>query len=413
MNFDPHVRSIELREWETSPSIPLAREEVRAINRVAVSRDGGRGRARFVEVLAGLDVGEYRLRASSYVGVLRAGPLQIVVRPKVGDAKALYLAAVAHGLEPRDEIVGLVSDEDLLEVLVPLVISSVERLMRSGLREEYTLFTDDLPVLRGRIDFAKQLSTRPGVPLPLAVRFEELSLDTPANRLFRAALDLIVDRHLGTSKDQNKAREILRGFDGVAPTPGTVSRDVEAPAPEYVDPIILSKLLLSGHSVDLFAGAVKVDGLVFDMNDVFQDFVFVGLRRRLEQARLGRLIAESRGVQLDLDVDGIVTLEPDFALWRQDRCVLVGDVKYKDLDTRKLPNADVYQVLAYAVGAGLSSAMLVYAGSGPAMELVVPHVGVEVRIFNLDLRRQFHEIEQQLDEVAASAVALAGAPHSV
>lgn len=395
------LHPIELTEWETTGSLPLEREEMRALSRATV----GDGRSRFVEVLAGSDPGEYRLRASSFVGALRVGPVQVIVRPKVGDAKALYLAAVAQGLRPQADLVDLKQDVDLVEILVPLVLSAVERLLRWGLREEYAAVVDDLPMLRGRVDFGRQLTVRPGLPLPLSVRFEELLRDTTANRVLRSALEVICERRLGSDGNQSKARELLRNFDGVSTWRGTSLADVLPSSSEYTHPLALAKLLLSGSTVDLFAGAVKVDGLVFNMNDVFQDFVFEGLRIRLRGAMGGRLIPESRGVDFHLDIAESVSLEPDFALWSGDTCRLVGDVKYKDLDVRRLPNSDVYQVLAYAISANLPTAMLIYAGSGPGFSLSVSHAGVEVKIFNLDIRRPIFEIEDQLDVIAAAASA--------
>jgi 5-methylcytosine-specific restriction enzyme subunit McrC len=395
------LRPIELTEWATTGSLPLEREEMRALSRVTV----GDHRSRFVEVLAGSDAGEYRLRASSFVGALQAGPVQVIVRPKIGDAKALYLAAVARGLKPQADLVDLTQDADLVEIMVPLVLSAVERLLRWGLREEYAVVADDLPMLRGRVDFGRQLALRPGLPLPLSVQFEEFLRDTAANRVLRSALEIIFDRRLGSNDNRRKAHELLRNFDGVSTWQGARLADVLPPSTEYTHPLTLAKLLLSGSAVDLFAGAVKVDGLVFDMNSVFQDFVFEGLRSRLRGVVAGRLIPESRGVDLHLDKAKSVTLEPDFALWSDGTCRLVGDVKYKDLDARRLPNSDVYQVLAYAIGANLPTAMLIYAGSGPRFSLSVSHAGVEVKIFNLDLRRAISEIEDQLDVIAEAALA--------
>lgn len=53
-------------------------------------------------------------------------------------------------------------------------------------------------------------------------------------------------------------------------------------------------------------------------------------------------------------------LRPDLT-WRDgSRCTFVGDVKYKRTDAA-VPNADLYQLLAYATAADLPGGLLIYA----------------------------------------------------
>jgi 5-methylcytosine-specific restriction enzyme subunit McrC len=66
--------------------------------------------------------------------------------------------------------------------------------------------------------------------------------------------------------------------------------------------------------------------------------------------------------------------------------VMVGDAKYKRLDVSGLPNADVYQALAYAVALGLPAAVLVYPVTEAAEEdHIITNAGVRIAVRTLDL----------------------------
>jgi hypothetical protein len=73
--------------------------------------------------------------------------------------------------------------------------------------------------------------------------------------------------------------------------------------------------------------------------------------------------------------------------WAGDRCRFVGDIKYKQIRAEEYPNADLYQLTAYAIVTGLPGGMLIYA-AGPEEGAVheVVHLGKRLELVPLDLR---------------------------
>ena len=62
-----------------------------------------------------------------------------------------------------------------------------------------------------------------------------------------------------------------------------------------------------------------------------------------------------------LDEDGTVSLRPDL-VWREGSSwTFVGDAKYKYIRDGNVPNADLYQLLAYVTALDLPGGMLIYA----------------------------------------------------
>ena len=55
-----------------------------------------------------------------------------------------------------------------------------------------------------------------------------------------------------------------------------------------------------------------------------------------------------------------ISLEPDFSWWLNEKCIAIGDMKYK----KAIPNtSDLYQLLAYQSAADLDNGFLIYAAT--------------------------------------------------
>ena len=138
------------------------------------------------------------------------------------------------------------------------------------------------------------------------------------------------------------------------------------------------------------------------MNRVFEDFVVVGLREALGLTEY-TFPQEARGRELWLAAGQKVRLKPDISWWQGDRCVFVGDAKYKRTTVLGAQNHDIYQALAYALAAGLPSALLIYAhGEGDPVVYDIPSRGerIKIEVAVLDLRGTPDEILQRVDDLA-------------
>ena len=169
----------------------------------------------------------------------------------------------------------------------------------------------------------------------------------------------------------------------------------------YQPALDLARLILRSTTFELAEGEVRAASFLIDMNRVFEDFVVVALREAL---RLTDYAFPQGGQRhaLPLDTDGLVHLKPDISWWESRRCMFVGDVKYKRTGVQGAPNADIYQVLAYAVGAGLPSALLIYA-AGEREEYVydISAAGKQVEVAVLDLGGEPDELLARVKTLAA------------
>ena len=143
-----------------------------------------------------------------------------------------FLMLYASDLTRTREIYDVLTDDqidDLPDLVAHLLADSVDRRIRRNLTRGYRHRESIVTRVRGRIDI---LATEAHLLLSkgeVFCRFEELTIDTPRNRLVRAALERIV--RLVRSADlvhrcRSLASSLARaGVGGVRPTRSDLSRD--------------------------------------------------------------------------------------------------------------------------------------------------------------------------------------------
>ena len=110
---------------------------------------------------------------------------------------------------------------------------------------------------------------------------------------------------------------------------------------------------------------------------------------------------------MTLDEAGQVLLKPDLSWWDGRICTFVGDAKYKRIENERVPNADLYQLLAYATALDLPGGLLVYAqGQAEPVAHRIRHAGKQLEIVALDLSGAIDELLARIDDVAKRVRAL-------
>ena len=174
----------------------------------------------------------------------------------------------------------------------------------------------------------------------------------------------------------------------------------------YREVVELSRLILRHTSIETERGSVRAAGFLVDMNVVFQEFVTRALRRELGLAERS-FPSDKRIPKIWLDEGDSVRLKPDLTWWDGRECTFVGDAKYKKVKDDRVPNADLYQLLAYATALNLPGGLLVYA-KGEDEEVVhrVRHAGKWLEVAALDLSGSVEEMHARIGDLASRVRAL-------
>ena len=365
------------------------------------------------------------LQAGQIVGILQTPGTTLEILPKIdgqdedGARKALvrmltavWNLSIAHGELARL----LPQHDDLLEFFIRLFAERLLAAVRRGLPRRYLEREEDLGVLRGRLDVTHQFTRLAVRPDRLACRFDELSENTPLNRVLKAAVSQLrqMTRSAGNAR---MLIELSACFEPVLDSPAPLSERIRTDRTNtaFHDLYRLARLFLSGEWQSTTSGKVQVGfSLLFPMNDLFEEFVGRTLKRTLESGRVA-LQHQQKHALARADGGPVFRLCPDIVVDADSRPMIL-DTKWKRLEpgARKLgiKESDVYQMLAYAQAYQAKRLALIYpwhngmAAPGLHESLRIPESDRRLDVVTVDvshpdgvadtLREYFKEIENTI-----------------
>ena len=399
-------REIDLQEYKACGTFPLSITERDAL---AVSLPSVT-----IEPAKGME-GHYCLTAGSTVGAVVIGDLSVLIQPKIGIPQLLSLACYAIGAyrQQDDRPFDFGERVTLPDALALALGNAARRAFTRGLLHGYRAREEALQTVRGRIRFADQIRSRYGIAPPVEVRYNEFTDDILENRLVKAAVYRIGRLPLRSAQARRGLGWIAGMLDNVSYVefsprsvpPVTMNRLND----HYSDVIALSQLILRHGAFESERGEIRASGFLMDMNVVFQEFVTTALREELKDTtgtlRSDKELSGQRS--LFLDEGRGIRLEPDLTWWRGGRCLFVGDAKYKNLADRAVPNADLYQLLAYTTALNLPAGTLIYAqDKAEPRTYEVNYASKRLSVTALDISLPVDEILEQVRRIAANLKAL-------
>jgi 5-methylcytosine-specific restriction enzyme subunit McrC len=392
-------RVLKLKEW-IPQEVELGPEELDALQRapipVNVSPSGP---------------GRYVLTPGSVVGAATSAELRIIVQPKLAIERVFFLVGYSRGFDLPAVGADLAAEPDLVEVFAIIYLNILQKSLRRGLLLGYVRRDEAEPAVRGRVRFGDQARRRYGLPLPVEVSYDDYTADTEPNQLIKASLRRLSVLHLRSTGLRRRLAEMLAVFDAVSDTRfdrrSLPTFSYNRLNERYRQPLELARLIVQNTSPELRAGDVSTIALTFDMNVVFEDFIFAAMGDSL--SAFGEPAERwCHGRSVALDEATLLEPEPDLSLWRGGRCVFVGDAKYKV--TGKGAIDDLYQLLAYCTATDLREGLLIYAEqpAGPMTHRVV-HGGPQLHVEAVNVEAPTEMLLARCRELAGRVLNIAAA----
>lgn len=320
----------------------------------------------------------------------------------------VHAAGLARLLERAEG--GTEGEAELPDLLGILLAAAAERRLRRGLGRGYVDATAALPRVRGRIDW---LSTESGQQLlrgRVVCRFQELTHDTPRNRLARAALRALAPR-VAEGGLRTRMLDLDRslaswGVDETRPSAAALLRDV--PGPREPDDRLMVEAARLALDLVLPAeaeGGATVTRLARDerlLREIFEAGVAGYLRHHLH-GRDGWSVRPQRRLEwpAEAPTPGLAALLPgmcaDIVLERGPRRIVV-DTKFTGMLAPRhrggdgLKSGHIYQLYSYLRSqegscpvADRAEGLLIYPSLGRALGEAVTLHGHRIRFATLDL----------------------------
>lgn len=317
---------------------------------------------------------------------------------------------------------------DLPELLARLLIRVVQQRLRRNLSRGYKPQHGILARVRGRIDL---LSTATGQLLEqgrVACRFEEHTMDTPRNRLVRAALDylaVMVEAPELVHECRSLSQFLGRcGVSGQKPSRAALATD-EIGRNEAADMLMVSlaKMVFEALIPSEQTGrnhAVVVDADAHLVRRLFEKAVTNALRIQLQplgwQVKSGRKLNWPVARSSDDITQHLPCMKTDIELVNTgQRRKLVIDTKFTNIFTdtqykaEMLRSGYLYQLYAYlrtqeaellVNGIEHSEGMLLHPLCGQSLDSYIDIQGHRMRLKTIDLLGSAEEFEKQLLNIA-------------
>ncbi len=315
--------------------------------------------------------------------------------------------------------------DNTADLLAEILVRGVRSQVKRGLGREYLPHTNALATLRGRIDVAETVKTRGVLRRQMVCDYDELSIDTPMNRILKATMLLLARSDIDKTRRKD-LRGLLAYFADVADIDLMhvdwrlrFNRNNQA----YRMLMNVCWLVAEGLLQTQNSGSVRLTDFLDEqrMSRLYEKFILEYYRREHPELR-----AEAPYIKWALDdvphgacvtdgaLDMLPTMHSDVML-SQGNNVLIIDAKYyahatqRHFDKRLYHSGNLYQIFAYVKNkeaelAGTEhvvSGMLLYAGTDEDVQPNSTYLmnGNRISVRTLDLDQPFEAIRAQLDAI--------------
>jgi 5-methylcytosine-specific restriction enzyme subunit McrC len=312
------------------------------------------------------------LRFKEFVGVLQVGNLTIEVLPKidrhdqeVGKWRNILLDMLKECRLLHPETTGFadlrLKANSILELYFELFLSEINDLQRHGLIKKYRTEEGNQFALKGRLLFNEQIREN----MIHAERFytEHTVYDQQhlIHHVLGKALRVIAEVS-GDSYTGVKANGALQNWpqsEKLVITEQVFSRfQVSRKTQPYETAWHIAKLILLNYHPDLRSGKTNVLALMFDMNKLWEKFIYN--RIRCCAGKFGWMVSDKREFKYWKGDTGAKKLIPDILIELPDGRKVVLDTKWKRPPDEKPDDHDLRQLLAYKLYFNGDQAYLLY-----------------------------------------------------
>lgn len=313
------------------------------------------------------------IQFSHFVGVIQVGKLTIEILPKIGqyspnttfwhqvlldmlrESRLLDIRSVSKAnlsLQPRS----------ILDLYLGLFLAELDQLLQQGLLKSYRQTNENRTALRGKLLFPQQLVQNFLHQERFFVCHQVYDTETIQNRLLFKALKLVL---LLTNQPQliTKARTLLLDFPAQTDLAVTEETFTQLPlnrkTERYRPALAIARMLLLHYHPDLIQGANHILALLFDMNKVWEGFIFHRIRKAMA-TELFEIHAEP-----SQPFWGRKKIHPDIYLKRKIQTPnlwsnLILDAKWKANPTLSPADDDLKQMYVYNHHFQSARSILVY-----------------------------------------------------
>jgi len=311
------------------------------------------------------------VKFSEYVGVIQVGKLTIEVLPKIDrGSKEQWKEILVDMLKkvgPFDvtstsETSLKVKRNNILDLYLEAFLNQVQIIMHQGLLKKYGKVEANSTSLKGKFLFQKHIVTNIVHKERFFVKYTTFDPNHLLNQLLYKTLHLI--KMVNTNQTlSSRVNSLLLNFPempDIRVSETTFEKIVYSRKNEhYRQSMLISRLLLLNYFPDINSGRNHVMAIMFDMNLLWERFVYQSLKKYIIGAQIE---PQANKPYWKLSGKRSVNLRPDVIILK-DGAKYVLDTKWKLPYGNKPSHADLQQMYAYTKYFDSDHTILCYPGA--------------------------------------------------
>lgn len=258
---------------------------------------------------------------------------------------------------------------DMLEAFKLIFLQQTLDLVKRGIASQYHTNIDNLPYLKGRLQFPQQTVKNATNAACFYTAYDVYSPNRPANRLIHKAL---LSLACTQADNQKLCRQLLHWFVDIPPSTH-IEKDwsthsLDKNMQHYKDVMRWVELLLFHQGLTTFRGQYQNKSLLFPMEKLFEDYVSYWLRQTVHSHHVRLQNPKKKMLRDKMTGRGFSTMKPDIALINkatkgEEKADYILDCKWKPMFNEKNDKekgADLYQLFTYGKMYQCKKVMLLY-----------------------------------------------------
>lgn len=299
------------------------------------------------------------LQAQNYVGVIQTKDgTTIEILPKIKNATTekskeiliKMLKTLKNSPFKNLSVSNLKSSKiPLFEIFISMFLEELTVLVRNGIKSDYISKEENLKFLKGKLKISEQIKYNTIHKERFFVQYEEFISNRVENRIIKTTLQFLYNKSK-LNKNQQRIREFLFVFDEIE-----ISHNIKTDfskiklnrqMKDYEQVLLWCKTFLFENSFSPYKGNDIAFALLFDMNLLFESFVYSYLKK---SSNFQDIKSQDRTHHLAYENGiGRFRLKPDIVI---NGGKIIADTKWKILSEDKAYNGvlqdDMYQLYAY------------------------------------------------------------------
>ncbi|MDG4653295.1 McrC family protein [Chryseobacterium arthrosphaerae] len=312
------------------------------------------------------------VKFNQHVGILKVGRTTIEILPKADrnekdEWRQLLIDMIKTVWEFDVKTSGSADvklrSTSVLDLYFELYVKELEYLLHQGLIKRYNRKEGNLTTLKGSLQFSRHISQNLVHKERFYVKYSHYDVNHKIHCILYKALKLIEETN---NKPYLSSRigTLLLNFpemNDLKITESTFEKiNYDRKNLHYENALQIAKLLLLNYHPDVSRGRNNVLALMFDMNRLWEQFVYVVLKKNIKHADIRVRAQQSKEFWRSATASS--RMKPDIVLeYNGNRIVL--DTKWKNLNGSHLPSPeDLRQMYAYHRYFKAAKTALVYPG---------------------------------------------------